>query len=88
MVKAKPKDLKEKHREKDLKLKLKKENTEANVKHAELKKKKGEFYYFVHIYKKGVPYLKCDGIHLFPKVVSMDQHKSLTSCKRFTIFTH
>ncbi|XP_026187617.1 lysine-specific demethylase 9 [Mastacembelus armatus] len=40
VVKAKPQDFKEKHREKDLKLKLKKENTEANVKHAELKKNK------------------------------------------------
>ncbi|XP_059189288.1 lysine-specific demethylase 9 [Centropristis striata] len=40
MVKAKPQDFKEKHRDKDVKLKLKKENTEANVKHAELKKKK------------------------------------------------
>lgn len=51
MVKAKPQDFKEKHRDKDLKLKLKKENTEANVKHAELKKKKGEFYYFMQIQK-------------------------------------
>ncbi|XP_042348066.1 lysine-specific demethylase 9 [Plectropomus leopardus] len=40
MVKAKPQDFKEKHRDKELKLKLKKENTEANVKHGELKKKK------------------------------------------------
>ncbi|XP_070767138.1 lysine-specific demethylase 9 [Enoplosus armatus] len=39
-VKAKPQDLKEKHRDKGLKLKLKKENAEANVKHDELKKKK------------------------------------------------
>ncbi|XP_029281971.1 lysine-specific demethylase 9 [Cottoperca gobio] len=38
MVKAKPQDFKDKHREKELK--LKKENTEANVKHAEVKKKK------------------------------------------------
>ncbi|XP_070696075.1 lysine-specific demethylase 9 [Pempheris klunzingeri] len=38
MVKAKPQDFKDKHRDKDLKLKLKKENTEANVKHAEVKK--------------------------------------------------
>ncbi|TNN33052.1 Round spermatid basic protein 1 [Liparis tanakae] len=38
VVKAKPPGLKDKHRDKDLK--LKKENTEANVKHAELKKKK------------------------------------------------
>uniref|UniRef100_A0A8C2WP15 Round spermatid basic protein 1 n=1 Tax=Cyclopterus lumpus TaxID=8103 RepID=A0A8C2WP15_CYCLU len=42
VVKAKPQDFKDKHRDKDLKLKLKKENTEANVKHAELKKKMGE----------------------------------------------
>lgn len=49
MVKAKPQDFKEKHRDKDLKLNLKKENTEANVKHVELKKKKGEFYYFVRM---------------------------------------
>ncbi|XP_022050900.2 lysine-specific demethylase 9 [Acanthochromis polyacanthus] len=40
VVKAKPQDFKEKHLDKDVKLKLKKENTEANVKHAELKKKK------------------------------------------------
>lgn len=40
MAQAKPQDYKEKHREKDLNLKLKKENTEANVKHAELKKNK------------------------------------------------
>ncbi|XP_028438199.1 lysine-specific demethylase 9 [Perca flavescens] len=40
MVKAKPQELKDQHRDKDLKLKLKKENTEANVKHAELKKSK------------------------------------------------
>ncbi|XP_032375788.1 lysine-specific demethylase 9 [Etheostoma spectabile] len=39
-VKAKPQEFKEKTRDKDLKLKLKKENTEANVKHAELKKSK------------------------------------------------
>uniref|UniRef100_A0A3B4F8C6 Round spermatid basic protein 1-like n=1 Tax=Pundamilia nyererei TaxID=303518 RepID=A0A3B4F8C6_9CICH len=42
VVKAKPQEFKEKPRDKDLKLKLKKENEEANVKHAELKKKKGE----------------------------------------------
>lgn len=40
VVKAKDTDFKEKHREKDIKLKVKKENTEANVKHAELKKNK------------------------------------------------
>ncbi|XP_068996267.1 lysine-specific demethylase 9 [Embiotoca jacksoni] len=40
VVKAKPQEVKEKHREKDVKVKLKKENTEANVKPAELKKKK------------------------------------------------
>ncbi|KAK2851864.1 hypothetical protein Q5P01_008140 [Channa striata] len=40
VVKAKPPDFKEKHREKEPKLKVKKENTEANVKHAELKKNK------------------------------------------------
>ncbi|KAG7221685.1 hypothetical protein INR49_000052, partial [Caranx melampygus] len=40
VVKAKPQDFKEKHREKDPKLKLKKENAEANVKHAALEKKK------------------------------------------------
>uniref|UniRef100_A0A3Q3JCA4 Round spermatid basic protein 1 n=1 Tax=Monopterus albus TaxID=43700 RepID=A0A3Q3JCA4_MONAL len=39
VVKAKPGDFKEKHRDKELKLKLKKENAEANVKHAELKKR-------------------------------------------------
>ena len=42
MVKAKAPEFKEKHREKDVKLRPKKENTEANVKHAELKKNKGE----------------------------------------------
>lgn len=46
VVKAKPQEFKEKPRDKDLKLKLKKENEEANVKHAELKKKKGELCYF------------------------------------------
>ncbi|XP_068453756.1 lysine-specific demethylase 9 [Clinocottus analis] len=40
VVKAKPQELKDRHRDEDLKLELKKENTEANVKHAELKKKK------------------------------------------------
>uniref|UniRef100_A0A672GT91 Lysine-specific demethylase 9-like n=1 Tax=Salarias fasciatus TaxID=181472 RepID=A0A672GT91_SALFA len=40
VVKAKDKEFKEKRRDKDIKLKVKKENTEANVKHAELKKKK------------------------------------------------
>ncbi|KAK2897242.1 lysine-specific demethylase 9 [Channa argus] len=40
VAKAKPQDFIEKHRDKDLKLKVKKENTEANVKHAELKKNK------------------------------------------------
>ncbi|XP_058500197.1 lysine-specific demethylase 9 [Solea solea] len=40
VVKAKPRDFKEKHRDQDVKVKLKKENTEANVKPAELKKKK------------------------------------------------
>nr|XP_046252772.1 lysine-specific demethylase 9 [Scatophagus argus] len=40
MVKAKPQDFKEKHRDKGLKLKQKKENAEANVKHSELTKKK------------------------------------------------
>lgn len=49
MVKAKPQDLKDQHRDKSLKLNLKKENAEANVKHAELMKKKGEFYGIVHI---------------------------------------
>lgn len=42
-----PQDYKEKHRDKDLNVKIKKENAEANVKHAELKKNKGEFCYFV-----------------------------------------
>ncbi|XP_041802077.1 lysine-specific demethylase 9 [Chelmon rostratus] len=39
-VKAKPQDFQEKRRDKEPRLKLKKENTEANVKHAELKKNK------------------------------------------------
>ncbi|KAM7411319.1 hypothetical protein PAMA_021354 [Pampus argenteus] len=38
VAQAKPPDYKEKHRDKDLNLKLKKENTEANVKHTERKK--------------------------------------------------
>ncbi|XP_041860955.1 lysine-specific demethylase 9 [Melanotaenia boesemani] len=38
VVKAKPQEFKDKHRDRDVK--LKKENSEANVKHAELKKKK------------------------------------------------
>lgn len=47
-VKAKPQDFKpQDFKEKDPKLKLKKENTEANVKHAELNKKKGEFFLFI-----------------------------------------
>lgn len=50
VVKAKPQDFQEKHREKELK--LKKENTEANVKHAELKLKKGEFNDHVHVKKR------------------------------------
>ncbi|XP_014823355.1 PREDICTED: round spermatid basic protein 1-like [Poecilia mexicana] len=40
VVKAQPQELKDKHREKEHKLKLKKENSEANVKLPELKKKK------------------------------------------------
>ncbi|KAM4736861.1 lysine-specific demethylase 9 [Anableps anableps] len=40
VVKAQPQELKDKLREKEHKLKLKKENSEANVKHPELKKKK------------------------------------------------
>nr|XP_019965264.1 PREDICTED: round spermatid basic protein 1-like [Paralichthys olivaceus] len=41
VVKAKAaQDLREKHRDTELRLQLKKENTEANVKHSELKKKK------------------------------------------------
>uniref|UniRef100_A0A7N6F8W0 Round spermatid basic protein 1 n=1 Tax=Anabas testudineus TaxID=64144 RepID=A0A7N6F8W0_ANATE len=40
VVKAKPQDFQEKIRTKDLKLQVKKENTEANVKHAEVKIKK------------------------------------------------
>lgn len=43
MVKAKPQDIQEKQRDKEPKLNLKKENTEANVKHPQLKTKKGEF---------------------------------------------
>lgn len=43
VVKAQPQELKDKRREKEHKLKLKKENSEANVKHPELNKKKGEF---------------------------------------------
>lgn len=38
VVKAKPQEIKEKHREKDVR--LKKENTETNVKHSQLQKKK------------------------------------------------
>ncbi|XP_072223694.1 lysine-specific demethylase 9 isoform X1 [Leuresthes tenuis] len=38
VVKAKPQEVKDKHRDRDVTLKLKKENSEANVKHAELKK--------------------------------------------------
>lgn len=48
MVKAKPQDFKELHREKGLKLNLKKENAETNVKHAVMKKSKGEWDYIVH----------------------------------------
>ncbi|XP_060913949.1 lysine-specific demethylase 9 [Labrus mixtus] len=40
MLKAKPQDFKEPHRDKDPKVKPRKENTETNVKHAEVKKKK------------------------------------------------
>ncbi|CAK6975398.1 lysine-specific demethylase 9 [Scomber scombrus] len=40
VAQAKPQDYKEKHRDKDLNVKLKKENAEANVKRAELKKNK------------------------------------------------
>lgn len=47
MVKAKPQEFKELHREKGLKLNLKKENTETNVKHAAVKKNKGEWDHFV-----------------------------------------
>lgn len=43
VVKAKPLDVKEKNRENDVKLKPRKENAEANVKHPEQKKKTGEF---------------------------------------------
>lgn len=73
-VKAKPQDFKEKHREKELKLKLKKENTEANVKHGEVKKKKGECYYVMHILK-GYFIYKLNGIYVLdsPKVVSSVQ---------------
>lgn len=44
-VKAKNQDLSEKHGDKSQKLNVKKENTEANVKHAEVKKNKGEFLF-------------------------------------------
>ncbi|MEQ2252033.1 hypothetical protein ILYODFUR_017457 [Ilyodon furcidens] len=40
VVKAQPQELHDKHREKEPKLKLRKENSEANVKHPEIKKKK------------------------------------------------
>uniref|UniRef100_A0A3Q3FUB9 Lysine-specific demethylase 9-like n=1 Tax=Labrus bergylta TaxID=56723 RepID=A0A3Q3FUB9_9LABR len=40
MLKAKPQDFKEPHRDKDPKVKPRKENTETNVKHVEVKKKK------------------------------------------------
>uniref|UniRef100_A0A665V117 Lysine-specific demethylase 9-like n=1 Tax=Echeneis naucrates TaxID=173247 RepID=A0A665V117_ECHNA len=46
VVKAKPQDFPEKRRDKEPKVKLRKENAEANVKHGELKKKK----------KKGEPH--------------------------------
>lgn len=44
-AKAKHQDLSEEHGHKSLKLNVKKENTEANVKHAEVKKNKGEFLF-------------------------------------------
>lgn len=46
VAKAKtPDHIKEKHREKEPRPKVKKENTEANVKHTDLKKKKGRLFF-------------------------------------------
>lgn len=45
VAKARPPEVRDPHRDKEPKLKLKKENSEANVKHPEPKKKKGEFYF-------------------------------------------